>query len=161
MLQSKTPKKSAGNAKGLNEFMNIAILYDATAEQDRKTIKKWTKLLSNRSVTTLGFCNQKLPLTDAALPTYNLQDINWYNLPTANLVDAFIKPSYDLVIFASPSMKPHMTFIFLSLKTKIAAGPDLKNALNYFDLIVESSSQPISTDTIIGDVIAAINKIAA
>jgi hypothetical protein len=160
MLSTKMPKaKKQASGGSINELRNIGIIYDATSEAHRGEILNWTKNLAGRQITTLGFYNNKIPLGNEILPTYCLKDMNWYDLPASPQIDAFTKNTYDMVIFASQQMKPHMAYILANTKSKMSAGPDLNGALKYFDLIVEMSTNP-TPNSIISDIITAINKVA-
>lgn len=125
---------------GLNPQQHVAILFDGTNEEDRKTVhafKKIIKAAGSPRVKSLAFINNKLPLDNVDYSAYNLKNIYWYGQPTGQNVEMFIRGHWDMVIFLGQEMTPHFEYILKMVNASFIVGISEKEPVPLFDLTVE------------------------
>lgn len=144
----------------VNPALKIAILFDGTLEEDRKTIHRLKKKLStgDRQVSTLAFVNNKLPLDNVDYAAYNLKDVNWYGMPYGEKTETFINTEYDVMLAFIKTMEPHFEFIFATCKSKILIGPSVRSGEKYFHHITETNTHA-DLQKIVDDVLTTVAKV--
>lgn len=148
---------------GFNPQKNIAILFEGTDEEDRKTVHAFKKRLKNSNsfnVKSLAFVNNKLPLDNVDYAAYNLKDVNWYGKPSGPKVEGFILGPWDILIFLGEKMHPHFEFIVRHINASFIIGTSLDKDSSYFHLTVESQ-QNDTLDKKINTIIKSIELISS
>lgn len=147
---------------GINAVQSVCILFDGTDEVERKTVHKFKKKLApdgKRSVRSLAFINNSLPLDNMDYAAYNLKNIKWFGMPFGEKVDEFLQYNYDILIVLCKKMLPHYEYIIAHSKAHFAIGPSIDKASKYFDITVQMESND-STDQLISKIIESIDKIS-
>lgn len=100
-LKANSRTKSVSN---LIEAKSIGILYDATSEDQIKTIQPFVTYFFNlkKNVKALGFVNSN-QLSYCHVPKlqydfFYQKDLNWFYKPENYIIDNFIKKEYDILI---------------------------------------------------------------
>lgn len=125
---------------GVNPQQNVAILFDGTNEEDRKTVHAFKKLIKSAGssrVKSLAFINNKLPLDNVDYAAYNLKDTRWYGQPSGENVEEFIRGHWDLVIFLGYAVDPHFEYIMKMVNASFIIGISENGHVPLFDLTVE------------------------
>ena len=88
----------------LDNAQSIGILYDATFEEQIKTVKPFVSYFFDlkKDVKALGYVNSKL-LSFHHTPKlqydfFYQKDLNWYYKPQNYIIDNFVKKEYDILI---------------------------------------------------------------
>jgi hypothetical protein len=118
----------------------VAILFDGTHEEDRKTVhafKKHIKVSGSPRVKSLAFINNKLPLDNVDYAAYNLKDTLWFGQPTGENVEEFIRGHWDIVIFLGREITPHFEYILKMVNASFIVGISENEPVALFDLTVE------------------------
>ncbi len=160
----KTPRKRS--ISGINPQKRIAVLFDGTSEEDRKTVhafKKQLKQSGATNVSSLAFVNNKLPLDNVDYAAYNLKNVNWYGVPSGQKVEEFLKVPWDLVIFLGDKMNLHFEYLLSYVDASFIIGNYVNGANDLFDLTIDTEkevnlSQKINS-IIKGIELISINKI--
>jgi hypothetical protein len=144
----------------LNPALKIAILFDGTSEEDRKTIHKFKKQLSTggRQIVSLAFINNKLPLDNVDYQAYNLRDVNWFGMPSGEKTNAFIQSEFDVILAFIRNMQPHFEYIFATSHSRMIIGPAVKGAEHYFHHITDTRTDT-GLEVIISDIIKCVSKV--
>lgn len=144
----------------INPALKIAVLFDGTSEEDRKTIHKFKKQLStgDRQVVSLAFVNNKLPLDNVDYQAYNLRDVNWFGMPASEKINAFIQSEFDVLLALIRNMEPHFEYIFATSHARLIIGPSVKGAEQYFHHITDTRTDA-GLEQIIRDIMNCVGKI--
>ena len=150
------------HSSGTNALQSVCILFDGTDEDERKIVHKFKKKLSpdsKRTVKSLAFINNSLPLDNIDYAAYYLKQIKWFGLPFGEKVEEFLQYNYDILIVLCKKMLPHYEFIIAHSKAQFAIGPSIEKASKYFDITVQMEGND-TTDQLILKIIEAIDKIS-
>jgi len=88
----------------LDNAQSIGILYDATSEEQIKTVKPFVSYFFDlkKDVKALGYVNSKqLSFHHTPKLQYDFfyqKDLNWYYKPQNYIIDNFVKKEYDILI---------------------------------------------------------------
>lgn len=154
-------QNKAQNA-GLNSEQNIAVLFDGTNEEDRKTVHRFKKKLNpdgKKNIYSLAFIDNALPLDNVDYAAYNHKNLKWYGVPFGSKVEEFMEQNNDMLIVLCKEMKPHFEFIIAHCHSRFKVGPDIKHSEKYLNLIIECNEYK-DIESIANSIIKGIDKIA-
>ena len=104
----------------LDQAKSIGILYDATFEENIKTIQPFVSYFFDlkKEVKALGFVNsKKLSYCHTPKLQYDFfyqKDLNWYYKPQNYIIDNFIKKDYDILINLCDSKEIPIKYLIAS-----------------------------------------------
>jgi hypothetical protein len=134
----------------LNPARKVGILFDATSEADRNTIKSFSDKLRSRgcNVTLLGYINKKLKHNLFDFLMYHKGLINWYGEPKAQDIDRFVNNDIDILINFDTEDQMHMHFISAICRAKFKVGMSHQQEIPY-QLILDSNYRDELKDVIL------------
>lgn len=147
---------------GINKIDSVCILFDGTEESERKIIHKFKKQINPQGVKTvksLAFINNRLPLDNIDYDAYNLKEVNWYGIPKSVKINEFIDSDVDLLIVMCKKMLPHYEYIIAHSKARFIIGPSITRSTQYFHMTVECHENHDTSD-LIQKIIKAIETIS-
>ena len=124
----------------VNSERSICILFDGTNEYDRKSVHKFKKILNasgNRTIKSLAFIDNSLPLDNVDYPAYNHKNLKWSGVPFGEKVEEFVNLNFDLLIVLCKKMLPHFEYIIAHSSALFVVGPNLNKSEKYFNLIID------------------------
>ena len=136
---------------GINKIDSVCILFDGTEESERKIIHKFKKQINpqgNKTVKSLAFINNRLPLDNIDYDAYNLKDVNWYGIPKSDKIDTFIQYDFDLFIVMCKKMLPHFEYIIAHSNSRFIIGPSITRSTQYFHMTVDTQDNGDTSDLI-------------
>ncbi len=122
-----------------NKVKSIGMLFDDSQISNPKELQsyvdKWTK--NGKSVETFSFVDIKdfeENIDDTG--KFCRKDINWFQVPQGDKVDAFLNKPYNILITINPAKKQHLHFLnaVSSAKFKIGLLPD---EVEFYDLVID------------------------
>ncbi|MBK9257198.1 MAG: hypothetical protein IPM42_17110 [Saprospiraceae bacterium] len=152
-------KSSAKNQ--INKGLKIGILFNGTEEENRKTVHRFKKSLSEgmRTITSLAFIDNKLPLDNIDYAAYNLKNINWYGMPSGEKIDSFAENKFDILFILSEKMYPHFEYIIALTHSELLVGPNINGSEKYFNFIADISNTGKLPDLING-IMQSLQKVS-
>lgn len=159
---NQTAKKRTSRATGINLAQRINILFDGTDEEDRKTVHKFKKQLNpnqKKTVKSLAFVNNDLPLDNVDYAAYNKKNLKWYGVPFGNKVVEFTACECDLMIVLSKNMLKHFEYIIAHSEAAFIVGPAIEHAEDYFDLIIDFGETG-NLEMMIKELVSGIDTVA-
>lgn len=151
-------KRSTG---GTNPEKKIAILFDGTSEDDRKTVHRFKKMINkdgSREVKSLAYVDNNLPLDNVDYAAYNRKNLKWYGAPFGNRVEEFISRDEDVLIVLCKEMTLHYEYLIGFSRAAFIIGPAMEKAEKYFDLIIDAG-QGIDLDALIRQMVSAVDQV--
>lgn len=129
----KTPREmlNIGQAK------RIGILLDAKNAKDRITVTKYAESLSqkNKEVSILSFQNNKEKENNN--PRFlNKLDVNWFNIPSQEKIDAFQQKKHDILIAAFVNECLPLEYIVATSNARCRVGAFNDSKSDYFELMI-------------------------
>lgn len=159
---AKDARPNRGHSTGTNALQTICILYDGTEEAERKIVHTFKKKLSpdvQRTVRSLAFINNSLPLDNIDYAAYNQKCVKWFGLPFGEKVEEFLQYNFDILIVLCKKLLPHYEYIIAHSKAQFVIGPSIDKASKYFDITVQMEVDD-TTDHLISKIIESIDKIS-
>ena len=149
-LKQKLTNQSPLDIPKLNPAKKIGILFDATSESDRNTIKSFSDKLRSRgcNVTLLGYINKRLKHNLFDFLMYHKGLINWYGEPKSPDIVRFINNDIDILINLDTDDQAHMHFISALCRAKFKVGMSHQNGIPY-QLILDSKYRENLKDVIL------------
>lgn len=147
---------------GTNPASSICILFDGTEEDDRKKVHRFKKMLNpdgKKSIKSLAFVNNDLPLDNIDYDAYNKKNVKWYGIPFGDKVTEFLLLKFDVLIVLCKKMLPHYEYIVAHSSAGLIIGPATEKADVYFDLIVDTGELP-DLDAMINNILKVTETIA-
>ena len=157
-----TPKHVKHTSVSINPVSSICILFDGTNEDDRKKVhhlKKTLNLSGKRTIKSLAFIDNNLPLDNIDYSAYNQKNVKWYGIPFGEKVEEFIHLNFDILIVLCKRMLPHYEYIIAHSEAKFIMGAALNKAEKYFNLMVDMGESP-DIDDMIRSILKSAEKIA-
>ena len=135
-LSSRHPKKEVVNQ---NKVRSIGLLFNESQISNQRELQayidKWTK--NGKAVETFSFVDIKEfeETTDDA-GKFCRKDVNWFQVPQGDKIDAFVNKPYDILITINPAKKRYLHFLnaVSSAKFKIGLLPDV---VEFYDLLID------------------------
>ena len=146
----------------VNSINSICILFDGSSEDDRKAIHRIKKKLNaneKKTIKSLAFINNNLPLDNVDYAAYNLKSIKWYGIPFGEKVDEFINLNFDVLIVLCQKMLPHFEYIIAHSKSAFIIGPNINKAETYFNFILETDNYS-DIQNIMDKLVSNLHKVA-
>jgi len=140
---NKVNKSTRTTLDPVNSYSNIAILFDGTQEEDRKSVHRFKKTINRngtKSIKSLTFLDNSLPLDNVDYAAYNKKNVNWYGIPTGEKIEEFLHSQFDLLIVLCKSMSPHFEYIIANSLSNFVIGPAISKSEKYFHLMVDFDS---------------------
>ncbi|MBK8052943.1 MAG: hypothetical protein IPK35_06635 [Saprospiraceae bacterium] len=128
----------------INYNSSICILFDGTNEDDRKKVHKFKKNLNttgHKSIKSLAFIDNNLPLDNVDYSAYNRKNIKWCGVPFGEKVEEFIHLNFDVLIVLCKKMLPHYEYIIAHSQSRFIIGSAIHKAEKYFNLIVDAEEK--------------------
>jgi hypothetical protein len=116
----------------------IGILFDATPQEDHKSILKFKKrLISNgKDVDILGFFNHKEEIGAQSFSYFNTEGVGFSMTPKSDVAKQFIEHPFDILI--NLDFKGNMTINYISAASRalFKIGPATGN-YDHYDLMID------------------------
>ncbi len=129
--------------KDFSKVKTVGIVYVVPSERDFKIISSFVKFFQdqNKNVKALGFTNSDMVphfcFPKLTYDYYTKKDLNWYNKPSSNFVDDFIKNEYDLMIDLTTSFEFSTRYIAYNSKSLFKVGKMNDKNLVHYDLLLD------------------------
>jgi len=124
-----------------NHFQNIStvgILFDATYENDHKSIVKFKNSLQadGMEVHTLGFFNNKEEPGPQPFNYFNLEGVGFSMTPKSDVAKQFIGHPFDVLINLDYKGNSTINYVSAASRALFKIGPATGNP-NHFDLMID------------------------
>lgn len=127
-------------AVNLETAQTIGILFNATDLDQRKIVldfvAKWSK--QKKKFRLLGFFDSKLKDENFTFDHFNLNNINWLNIPNGEEIEAFLAEDFDLLIYLDTRSDIRMEYLSMLAVAPLKVGPPMEK-LPAYDFMVEVS----------------------
>lgn len=143
MLQQRlSTQKRKTFFRNFNEVKTVALLFNATNQQDFDLVKRYVHYLKEekKKVKAIGYFDaSKLPEFSYSRVEYAFfdnRDLNWHLKPLGNEIDDFINKEFDLLIDLNIFNDFPLYYIAVLSKAKFKIGR-YKEKTNAYDLMIE------------------------
>ena len=144
----------------LEEAHTIGILFNASDESQKRVILQYVDTLKKqgKKVELLGFYNTKKEIEPEGFPFFNRKNIDWFNRPNGETVEAFMKKPFDLLFNLSGTTTPPFDYIMGLSKASFRVGPSADNTA-CCDLMIDTRN-PDDVSNFIKQAEFFLNKMA-
>jgi len=132
--------------RNISEAKSVGIIYNATNAVSFEIIRDFTKILMQKKieVSVLGYVDSK-KLIDHYLyrkgfDFFTKNNLNWYNRPTSDTVDDFMKKPYDILINLSLEKYYPIQYVLALSPSSFKVGKYFKEP-NYMDMMIDMEKE--------------------
>lgn len=143
LRQTLAARKRQRKIHTLQSAHSIGILFDATAEQERKEVLDFAHSLEEKQrkkVRLLGFVDVKQPLGQTLFPQFTQKDLRWNGKPDNEAVQAFIGEKFDLLLCLNKLQVPSIHWVASASLAAMKIGT-LAEEPHDFDMILETPAE--------------------
>ena len=144
-LHHRILKKKFNTAKIFSKIMpdeakTIAVIFDATKVETRKTIETFVQKLRNKGkrVTLFAFFNGK-EKPSLAFNFFNKKEVNWYGIPKGETVNKFLNETFDLLYCLFNGEHLPLEYIGAMTQSHFKVGPYTDDLIRY-DLMIDTEN---------------------
>ena len=135
-------QKRRRKANTLTNAQSIGLLFDATAEKDRKDVLQFARTLEEqgKKVRLLGFIDTRTPLGQTLFPQFTQNDFRWTGQPRGEAISAFISERFDVMLCLNTRQTLHLEWVAAAAQAgmKIGTSTDKQND---FDMVLETPAE--------------------
>jgi|ERR1051326_6577479 hypothetical protein len=130
----------------LEEAKTIGIVFDATANEDFETVKKYISSLKElkKRVKAIGFFNMKesppMAYSKLEYDFFTLKDLSWNNIPKSIYVKNFIEEQFDILLDLNMNETFPLKYISSLSRARFKVGKSTKWNSSIFDLMLDINS---------------------
>lgn len=140
VLRQRNTQQITRKVTNLHDATTIGIAYDSTNPDNDIAVTKFAELLRSKgkTVTIIGFVNDKKIDHKGDISIFNRSETNWYGIPNSEKADRFIDQKFDLLLVPLTDACPPIEYISFLANAKYRVGPFHEEKAAFFDLMINT-----------------------